>query len=126
MATWFRRWMMMLGFLYILLLGSLIASMVWFKMEETFKQIGMTVLLVSLLIIFFAAVTGIGAFFHWIGNRSTEKAKRRKIYPDEMMNRIMNQLNVEERNYLEGYLDAQGYESVEEIDFFVDEEDQDS
>lgn len=122
MEKWFRRSMMILGALYIVLLP--IAIMADSEGNELFDNLGIGLLLVSFAFMLIALISGLGTFFQWLGNRSTEKAKRGMIYQDEMLNRIMKRLSDEERSYLQGYIGAQSYEPVEGFDYIVDEQSQ--
>jgi hypothetical protein len=123
MEKWFRRSLMILGGLYIVLVP--IAIMADSEGNELFDNLGIGLLLVSFIFMLIALISGVGTFFRWVGNRSTAKAKRGLMYQDETLNRIMKRLSDEERGYLEGYLSASSYEPVEGFDYLVDEKNQD-
>ena len=121
MMKWFQRSLMAVGIGFMVFIAGMIVAMGTIGEEAYTSGVGVAILLVTFLFGLIAIVSGFGAVIEWLRTRSSEKAKRGLVYEDEMLNRIMQRLSAEERNYLQGYLAAQAYEPVEEFQNLAEE-----
>jgi hypothetical protein len=119
MEKWFRRSLMALGALFMLIIPIAIYAA---DMESEFlDNLGLFLILIAFGLVVMSVITGLGTAFQWLGKKRGEKAKRGYVYEDAMLNRIMNRLDDEERAYLQGYLNAQPYEPIEGFDIYTEE-----
>jgi hypothetical protein len=119
MEKWFRRSLMALGLLFMFIMSIVIFGVG--SESEFVENFGLFLILLAFGLAFISFISGIGTALQWIGKKRGEKAKRGLVYEDAMLNRIMKRLDDEERAYLQGYLNAQPYESVDGFDTYTEE-----
>jgi hypothetical protein len=119
MQKWFRRSLMALGALFIVIIP--IAIFAQNLESEVLENFGIFLILIAFVLVGIVGISGLGTAFQWISKKRGDKVKRGLVYEDAMLNRVMNRLDDEERAYLQGYLNAQPYEPVEGFDSYSEE-----